>query len=201
MHAAGGPHWPHGSHSSTALPMEAHRFRPGVHTGTSGQEQVSHAHVTLHFCVPYVLHDCVPFGAQPWPAHEPLLCQAPLVLHVSVSVPQLPHGTGLVWPGPQVPAHFPVDGLHVEFEQAVPGVCEPFTHDQGVLPPVSQPTWPGAQLPAHEPPLHVLFDEVQEAWSAGDPFTHVHGALLGVSQPVSVGAQVPWHVAVAALQV
>jgi hypothetical protein len=54
-----------------------------------------------------VLHASVAFGAQtPWPAHVPF-CQAPLALHVCVSVPQLPQATGLVWPGVHTPVQLP----------------------------------------------------------------------------------------------
>jgi hypothetical protein len=48
-----------------------------------------------------VLQVCiVPTAQAPWPA-QVLLSHAPLAPHVSVSVPQLPHGTGFVWPGVQ----------------------------------------------------------------------------------------------------
>jgi hypothetical protein len=52
---------------------------------------------------------CVAFAVQAPPlVHVPLVCQAPLALQVCVSVPQLPQATGLVWPGPHTPVHFPV---------------------------------------------------------------------------------------------
>jgi hypothetical protein len=43
-----------------------------------------------------VLHAIIALGAHaPCPLHA-LVCQVPVVLHVSVSVPQLPQATGLV---------------------------------------------------------------------------------------------------------
>jgi hypothetical protein len=62
----------------------------------------------VHDWVPYVLHACDVLGAHaPSLEHVPLGCQPPVVLHVCVSVPQWPQGTGLVWPGEHAPEHAP----------------------------------------------------------------------------------------------
>jgi hypothetical protein len=114
-HETGLPHWPHALHVCVLEPE--HCLAVGVHTGFGPHEQAPHAQLVLQLSVPYVLHDCVALGAHaPWPAQLPLVCQAPVDAHVCVSVPHLPHATGLVWPGAQEPVHTPP--MHVWFVQA-----------------------------------------------------------------------------------
>jgi hypothetical protein len=118
VHATALPHCPHALHVCTPLPE--HCVAPGVHAGPDPHEHAPHAHVPLHDCVPYVLHDCVAVAAQaPWPGQLPLVTHAPLALHVCVSVPvpQLPHATGFVWVGAHPPVHVavPLDTTHVWF--------------------------------------------------------------------------------------
>ncbi len=115
VHATALPHCPHASHVCTPLPEHCLAF--GTHTGPDGHEQGPHAQLVVQVSVPYVLHDCVPFGAQaPCPVQVPLVCQVPVALHVCVSVPQLPHATGFVWPDAHTPVHAP--DTHVRFTHA-----------------------------------------------------------------------------------
>lgn len=90
---------------------------PGLHAGAEGHEHVPHAQLAVHVCEPYVLHACVAAGTQaPCPVQLPLFCQVPALVHVCVSVPQLPHGTGCVCPGAHMPTHAPA--RHVWSTQA-----------------------------------------------------------------------------------
>jgi hypothetical protein len=80
-----------------------------------------------------VLHACVALGAHgPWPTQLPLVCHAPFELHVCVSVPQLPHPTGCVWPGAHAPSHAPP--THVWFVHGAGVPHSPATHDCTPLP-------------------------------------------------------------------
>jgi hypothetical protein len=86
----------------------AHCTAPGVHTGGKGQEHVPHAHVCEQVWLPYLLQTCVVDGEQtPWLLHDPWT-HMPVSPHVSVSVPQLPQGTGFVSLGPHTPVQTPV---------------------------------------------------------------------------------------------
>ena len=94
-----------------------------VHTDADAHEHEPHWHEALHVWVPYVLHVCVLFGEHPWPAHMPLGCHAPVALHVWVSVPQLPHSTGFVCPGPHTPAQAPAVQVWLD-PHAAPVFCQ-----------------------------------------------------------------------------
>ena len=62
-----------------------------------GQEHAPHAQLAVHVCDPYMLHACALVGTHaPCPMQLPLLCHVPALVHVWVSVPQLPQGTGCV---------------------------------------------------------------------------------------------------------
>jgi hypothetical protein len=69
----------------------------------------------------------------PWPPQLPLLCHEPAALHVCVSVPQLPHATGFVWPGAQEPVHdaVPLLATHVLLVHVVVSTvnCPRASHD------------------------------------------------------------------------
>jgi hypothetical protein len=143
------PHWPHELH--VTVPLPEHWIWPGVHTGAAGHEQLPHAQLALHVAAPYVLQVSVPFGAQtPCPVHVPS-CHVPLT-HVCVSVPQLPHDTGSVWPGAHTPLHVPL--MHVWFGQ-VEVVCHmpPPLHVCALLP--EHCFCPELHVPAHIPPTQV----------------------------------------------
>src|ERR1700722_3502730 len=102
----------------------------------------------MHTCVEVTTH-------APCPAHVPLLCQAPLVPHVCVSVPQLPHATGFVWPGAHTPAHVPVPGpdTQVLFVQPTAVLHAPLVlHVSTPLP--EQLVAPGLPWPAQAPATH-----------------------------------------------
>ena len=78
-------HCPQALHRTDAQVGQAF---PGVQTGVCvPHEHAPHVQLEVHVSKPYVLQDCVLFGAHPWPAHVPS-CQYPLELHVCVSVPQ-----------------------------------------------------------------------------------------------------------------
>src|SRR5262249_8325248 len=109
--------------------------------------------LALHVSDPYVLQICVALGVQLWLSHEPLLCHAPAVLHVCVSVPvlQLPQATGCVWPGAHRPAQAPC--THVWLTQATGLPHAPFAShvstpltEHGVEPGLQDPP----QIPAPE---------------------------------------------------
>lgn len=102
----GDPHWPQPSQVSICV-LLVHCVAPGVQAGVAApHEHVPHAQADVQDCFPYVLHACDELGAHaPWPEQVPPDCHAPLALHVWVSVPQLPHATGLVWPGAHAPVH------------------------------------------------------------------------------------------------
>jgi hypothetical protein len=151
LHAAGVPHCPQPPHVSSSV--EEHCALPGVHTGLDAHEHAPQVHPAAHDCVPYVLHGCVAPGAHtPWLAHVPLVCQAPVVLHVCVSVPQLPQGTGVVCPG----AHFPV---HAPFTQVWPTHATGVPHwsfDPHVCTPFPEHcSCPVTHVPAHTPPAQL----------------------------------------------
>jgi hypothetical protein len=95
-------HCPHELHEIIEQPL-AHML-PGEHTG-DGAEHEPQVQLEVQLSVPQRLQPCMLPGEQtPWPEHVPLVCQFPDALHVWSSVPQLPHFTGLVWPGAQTPA-------------------------------------------------------------------------------------------------
>jgi hypothetical protein len=103
VHGTGLPYCPHAPHVSTP-PLGPHCVCPGLQAGADGHEHVPHAQLAVHVCMPYVLHPCVVVGAHaPCPEQVPLLCQVPAAVHVCVSIPQLPHGTGCVCPGAHMP--------------------------------------------------------------------------------------------------
>ena len=94
-HDTAPPHCPQASHVSTPVKPE-HCVLPGVKTHADAHAQAPQVQLE-QFCVPYVLHDRVaPLTQTPCPSQLPLVCHEPLASHVCVSVPQLPHGTGLV---------------------------------------------------------------------------------------------------------
>ena len=104
-HGVGVPHWPQGSQVSTSTPEQP--CAAGMHVGEGGQEQVPQVHDAAQGCVPYVLQLAVLPGLHaPCPLHA-ASAHVPLALQVCVFVPQLPHGTGLVWPGAHTPVHAP----------------------------------------------------------------------------------------------
>jgi hypothetical protein len=106
VHVTGFPYCPHAPHVST--PPDAHVDCPGVHAGAVAQEHAPQAQLAVQVCVPYVLHPWVEPGTHaPCVEHVPLLCQVPLDVHVCVSIPQLPHGTGCVWLGAHMPTQAP----------------------------------------------------------------------------------------------
>jgi hypothetical protein len=61
-HATALPHCPHALQVTTPLPEHCVAFR--VQAGADPHEQPPHAQFELHVSVPYVLQDCVAFGAQ-----------------------------------------------------------------------------------------------------------------------------------------
>jgi hypothetical protein len=152
-HATGLPYCPHAPHVST--PPDAHCACPGVHAGVVGHEHVPQAQLAVQVCVPYVLHPCVVVGTHaPWPEQLPLLCQLPVDVHVWVSIPQLPHGTGCVCPGAHMPTHAParqVWSTHAWGAAHIPSppqVCTPLPE---------QRICPGVQLPASTGEFESLF--------------------------------------------
>ena len=166
----------------------------GAQAPCPAQPLLCHPPIALHVCV------SVPQLPQPigytWPGaqtplHVPLAHVWPLHGVWSVCVPPTHvHGALLtashpVCPGAQLPAHAPVDGLHVEPEHAcAAAVCTPPTHVHGVFDDVKQPTDPVAQLPAHDPAVHVA--PVQGVPGVCVPLTHVQGVLA--LHPTSPGA-------------
>jgi len=81
----------------------------------------------------------------PCPEQLPLLCQLPAAVHVCVSIPQLPHGTGCVCAGAHMPTHAPA--RHVWSTHACGAVHSPLPpHVCTPLP--EQRICPGVQLPA-----------------------------------------------------
>lgn len=126
-----------------------------MHTGEVVHEHVPHAHVDEHVSVPYVLQACVAFGAQaPCPPHVPATHMLD-ELHVSVSVPQLPHATVRVVPGVHTPVHAPARHW---YWHAVPFVhCPLELHVCGVLP--EHCAAPGLHTPVHAPLAHTYWQE------------------------------------------
>lgn len=116
-----------------------------MQAGAEGHEHAPHAQLAVQVCVPYVLHTCVVVGMHaPCPEQLPLPCQVPADVHVCVSVPQLPHGTGCVCPGAHMPTQAPA--RHVWSTHACgalhcpspPHVCTPLPEHR---------ICPGEQLP------------------------------------------------------
>jgi hypothetical protein len=168
-HDATAPHCPHASH--VWVPPEPHCFAPGTHAGVAlAHEHALHWQLAPHVCEPYVLHGCVaPAAHGPEPAHVPLVCHAPAGPHVCVSVPQLPHATGLLWPGAHMPVHAPA--THVWSLQAmaapqwpVPSqVCTPLP-EHCVAP-------AGLHGPTHWPAMHAPLVHGEAALQAVQPST------------------------------
>jgi hypothetical protein len=195
-HETGLPHCPHASHVCTLLPE--HFLLPGVHAGDDGQEQAPHAHVGPHVSVPYVLHGCVaPCAHGPCPLHAPF-CQTPPAPHVCVSVPQLPHDTGLVWPGEQLPTHAPPEQVELTHATGAPHmpplhVCtplpehcvSPLVHDPVHTPPeqvplahaTGLPTWPHASHVATPPEAHCVCPGVHVGAAGHEQAPQVHVAV------------------------
>jgi len=78
----------------------------------------------------------------------------PLDPHVSVSVPQLPHNSMRVSPGPQTPVHTPL--THVWFMQATAPPHCPFAL-QVWTPSPEHVVVPGTQTPPQTPLLHTYW--------------------------------------------
>jgi hypothetical protein len=181
VHVPPETHCPHASH--VWAPPVPHCTAPGVHTGVAGlHEQSPHAHCALHVCDPYVLHACVVLGAHgPCPEQVPLVCHVPAGPHVCVSVPQLPHATGLVCPGAHVPTHVPP--THVWFAHAMGAPQWPVpSHVSTPLPEHSVAPAMG-HAPEHCPAVHA-------------PLLHGDGALHAVHPSVPsahVWTPVPSH--------
>ena len=162
VQAVGVPHRPQPPHVCTSVPE--HCVAPGVHTGAAPHEQVPHAHVDVHICMPYELHACVPPGVHgPCAEQVPLGFQAPLALHVWVSVPQLPHGTGLVCPGAHGPVHTPLTQVWFEHASGVPH-C-PLSHACTPLP--EHCTCPAVHEPVHTPAEQVPLGQAAGSQCSG----------------------------------
>lgn len=102
--------------SEPQFPHPTIRVALGVHTGAARQEHAPQLQVLEHVCVPNVLHACAaPMAQVPCPAQLPLT-HVQLILHVSVSVPQLPQASIRVPPG----VHMPVQPLHWPLIQVWP---------------------------------------------------------------------------------
>jgi hypothetical protein len=128
---------------------------PGVHAGAEGHEHVPQAQLAVQVCVPYVLHPCVVDGMHaPCPEQVPLLCQLPLDVHVCVSIPQLPHGTGCVCPGAHMPTQAPVRQVWSTHAWGM-AHCPLPPHVCTALP--EQRICPGEQVPASTNVLVSLF--------------------------------------------
>jgi hypothetical protein len=164
-----------------------HPCSPGVHTGEGGQVQLPQLQFCKHVSLPYVLQLVVEGGSHtPWPVQPPPLCQVPMLPHVCVSVPQLPHGTGFVSPGAHTPVHTPE--MHVFIAQAM-GLPHAPVPSQVSTPLPEHCVWPEAHTPWHAPETHVWFPH-----EAGMP----HVEPLQVSTPlpehcVAVPVHAPWH--------
>lgn len=127
-----------------------HAPAPGVHTGGFGHEHAPQVHVAEHVLVPYVLHACMPEGAQtPWFMHEPAT-HMPLASHVSVSVPQLPQADMRVWPGAHTPLHAPLTHVWFMHATALPH-CPVASHVCTPLLELEHCVLPGTQTPLHAP--------------------------------------------------
>jgi hypothetical protein len=102
---------------------------------------------------------CVAFAVQAPPlVHVPLVCQAPLVLQVCVSVPQLPQATGLVWPGPHTPLQAP--DTHVWLVHAT-----------------ALPHWPHELQVSTPLPEHCVAPGVHAGFAGQEQLPHAHVAL------------------------
>jgi hypothetical protein len=116
-------------------------------------------------------HGRMALAAQtPCPEHVPLDFHA-AATHVCMSVPQLPHATGLVWPGAHTPVHPPLE--HVWFTHAMGVPHMPATHVCTPLP--EHCACPAVHAPVHAPAAHVPVAQV-----TGDPHAppaHVSTAL------------------------
>ncbi len=132
------PHWPHESHVCVPrLQLPQRCVVPGVQTGAEGQEQAPHWHEESQVSLPYVLQDCVLFGAQtPWPVQVPGGPHWPHPSQVSVALPQSPHATVWVVPGVQT-------GVPVQLAQP-----------QRPAQPVPQNLFLSLQLEQREPRTH-----------------------------------------------
>jgi hypothetical protein len=188
-HDTGLAHCPHASHVSTPARPE-HRVAPGAQTGGDAHEQAPQAQPE-QVCVPYVLHGCAePSTQTPWPAQPPLVCQEPVGVQVCTSSPQLPHGTGFVWPGAQLPVHAPL--THAWFSHVGPLFCQVPLAPQvcGCWP--LHCVWPGPQLPEHIPLTHVELVQVVELPQV-PVAVHVWTPLPDVEHWVAPGVHEPWH--------
>jgi hypothetical protein len=102
-------HWPHASHVCTPLIDMLHCCAVGVQMGVDGHEHAPQVQFVPHVCEPYELQACeAPAAHAPLPTHVPS-CGIPAALHVCVSVPQLPHATGVLLPGMHDPVHAPCE--------------------------------------------------------------------------------------------
>jgi hypothetical protein len=170
VQGVGAPHCPQPPHACRSAPE--HCAPPGVHTGADGQEHAPNEQAAVHVCDPYVLQACVVLGAQaPCFEQVPLLCQVPLPVHVCVSVPQLPHGTGFVCPGPHTPVHAPFTHVWPTHVTGVahcpldPHACAPLP-EHWTCPTVHVPVQtPPSQLPLPQPTgaLHCPFTQISTA--------------------------------------
>jgi hypothetical protein len=106
----------------------------------------------------------------------PLVCHAPFELHVCVSVPQLPHGAGCVWPGAHTPWH--ALPTHVWFVHGTGVPHSPETH--GCTPLPEHWVCPAEHAPTQTPPSEQV------------PLVHATG-LPYCPQPPHVSTPPPPH--------
>ena len=137
------------------LPYVLHvRDEKGEQVAPEGHEHEPQAQLEEQTSLPYVLHACDEFGEHtPCPLQLPV-CHVPPE-HVSVSVPQFPQATVIIWPFVHMPWHVPLTHVwpeHGDMTFQVPLVLQ----TSGALLPV-HPVAPGEHTPVHWPPAHAWF--------------------------------------------